>query len=396
MVEVDPPTPTLEQLWEGKVDIAIRGLNGRSIKCRVSLFEGMDTGPTVDYTLPSLRLPVEPVAWRTHFATHFRKFKKAQDKYDTARACRLEFSADELGAFTIECERDFVPLRWAVRQRGSDSVARLIDDSGTTDPPEVSRFTFDRPAVAVQLPHSPEYVICPPGGLYVARREDFATAVIGAPRTIRDLVNLGGTPEIEGRERTVDAVLGAVESAAVWGSARSSGDILSLYKRGTVLQALSGHILLLVGGERWARAEQAVAGGGDRDLSGLKRAVSDRRDQAGIAAALALEMAHLASAEPQARVARLAELAVSFRLLESGESDEAIQNPIWLAEFALRLASSPKDADAWAGTLLRSAVVRLMEGPVLARAARFMVIAMDRHLQSRVGPGELYAGWRWP
>jgi hypothetical protein len=67
----------------------------------------------------------------------------------------------------------------------------------------------------------------------------------------------------------------------------------------------------------------------------------------------------------------------------------------WLAEFGLRLASSPKDVAAWAGTHLRPGLNRLLEVPTLARAARFLVIATDRHLQSRAAPSELYAGWVW-
>jgi hypothetical protein len=71
------------------------------------------------------------------------------------------------------------------------------------------------------------------------------------------------------------------------------------------------------------------------------------------------------------------------------------QNPVWLSELALRLASDPANVEAWAGERLRAGVTRLLEVPTLARAARFVVLATDHYLQSQIAPGELYVGWRW-
>jgi hypothetical protein len=106
-------------------------------------------------------------------------------------------------------------------------------------------------------------------------------------------------------------------------------------------------------------------------------------------------MAELAEAAQETRIRRLAELAASFLVLPASHDDQASESPLWLAEFALRLASSPKDAAIWAGPRLRPATTKVLEVPILARAARFMVIGTDRHLQSRTAPGELYASWGW-
>jgi hypothetical protein len=395
LVQVDPLAPTLEQLWDGQVDIEARGPAGRSMRCTVLLFEDADGKPTVTEGLPPLTFPLSPERWRAHFEKHFRELKKAQGRYDMARRCRLQFTAEELGAFTVECEREFVPLRWALRQPGHGPVARLIDDSGAADLAEVSHFTFERPAVPMLLPFAREYPVATPGGLYVARQGDFTAGLIALPR-IRSLEDLGGTVEIDGRPRSAEAVLEAIKIGELWGSARSSGDILSWSKRQKVVSAIVRHVLLLVGGGRWAAAEREAETGADRDLAGLKRAVSQRRDQAGIAAALALEVADLAEAELEVRVSRLAELARSFLLLALDDSGQALTGSHrWLAEFALRLASSPKDAATWAGPELRLATTKLLELPTLARAARFLVIATDRHLESQVRTGEVYAGWSW-
>lgn len=397
VVQVDPRAPTLEQLWEGQVDIEARGPRGRNIRCVLALFEGVNAAPTLVAELPPLPLPLLPEQWRAHFERHGRGSKRAQAVYDSARRCRLEFSAEELGAFTVECEREFVPLRWALRQHGADVIARLVDDSGAPDPPAISLLTFAKPTDAISLSASTEFPVGAPGGLFIARRGEVTATLIAVPRVLRNLADLGTSPEMEASARSVEAILDVLEYARLWDSAKTSGDILSSHKRLNVLQIISRHVLSLLGGEQWARAENVVVDRFDGDLSALKVAVSSRRDQAEIAAAIALEVAALATADLNARVNRLGELARSFRVLAPGVADRECESPMWLAELSLRVASSPGRVAPWAGPHLRPGIRKLLEEvPVLARAARFMVMATDRHLQSKAAPGELYAGWAWP
>lgn len=397
VVEVDPPAPTMEQLWEGQIDIDVRGPIGRQLRCVLSLFEGMATEPTVKVDLPPMQLPLQSAKWRTLFEHSCRGDRKVQEAYDSARLCRLVFAAEELGTFTIECERDFAPLRWALRQRGAEAIARLIDDSGATDAVNIALFGFDKPTEANRLSTSLEFPVVAPGGLFAAHRGDATAGLIAVPRTFRNLADLGATPQIKAGARSVDEVLGALAHARLWHSAKSSGDILSSTKRRSVLQALTRHILCLLGGDDWARAESAVENGTDSDLSALKLAVARHRDQVGIAAAIALEIGQLVTIEPKGRVSRLAELARSFRVVAPGLSEDGWESPMWLAELSLRIASSPAHAALWAGPHLRPSIRKLLEEvPVLVRAARFMVIATDRHLQSQAAAGELYAGWGWP
>ena len=97
----------------------------------------------------SLRLvrPSPPDDWRGQFREHFQEKRSAQEAYDRARICTLAFSADELGAFTVRCERAFTPLRWAVRRHGHGHVLRLYDDRGRPELPLVSRAAFETPCV---------------------------------------------------------------------------------------------------------------------------------------------------------------------------------------------------------------------------------------------------------
>jgi hypothetical protein len=49
----------------------------------------------------------------------------------------------------------------------------------------------------------------------------------------------------------------------------------------------------------------------------------------------------------------------------------------------------PRGVQAWAGDRLRTGLTQLMESPTLMRAARFLVLSTDRHLQSKARFDEL-------
>jgi hypothetical protein len=71
------------------------------------------------------------------------------------------------------------------------------------------------------------------------------------------------------------------------------------------------------------------------------------------------------------------------------------EHSAWLAEFALRMASDPVTISAWAGEHVDASVKKLLDVPTLARAARFLVLAVDQQKKSVAASGEVYAGWGW-
>jgi hypothetical protein len=405
-VQIDPPSPTLEQLWEGHVDVKLQGPTCRQVKCVVSLYEAAHSNPTMTTSLPPVSLPTVPDEWRRHFARHFQEKREVQAAYDLARICQIDFSADELGDFSLRCEREFTPLRWIVRREGQHYLARLLDDSGDPNAPTIARFAFERPSTEETLAPSSSYTVPPTGGLYVARRGELTAAVIAAP-IVRGLADLQCVPHVADGERSIDSVLRCLAIARMWGRAHLPGDLFSLMRQGAVLRALTGQVFRIIGGDTWAAAERST-NGGPNGLGELRRAISKRREDAALVTALETESDALVSADRERRLARLALLGINHRLLpRAGLRDATLfgdrrpvdsageDNPVWLTELALRLASDPADLEWWAGRHLRSGLVRLWDAPTLARAARFLVISTDRHLRSRVGPGELYAGWSW-
>ena len=396
-VRVDPVVPTLEQLWDGQVEVEVLGPRGRAVKCDTSLLERSTEKPTV--RIPRrLELPITPGQWRSHFENNFRQDNGVQKKYDAAYACRVEFIAGELGTFTLWCEREFTPLRWAlVGEHNRKPVVRLIDDSGRTEVPRVSHYTLNKPAAEVRLDRAWQYEVSAPGGLYLAKQGSFSAGIIVVLRRLQSFADLAISPEIPSRRRSLPAVLEAVDLGHKWAIARSSGDILSVTSRHKTLRVITRHVVGLIGGDGWARAEtDFLARRAPDHLSMLARAVPRRSDGELFASALAREATGLARESTEERVSRFAKLAKDHGVLRDREGDSRVSpNPEWMAELSLRLASNPGDAVAWAGADRRAAMTRLMEVPILARAARFVVLATDTHSDTGAMPGEVYAGWTW-
>lgn len=395
MVQMEPSTPTLEQFWEGRVDVTIHGPTDRNVKCRVSLFGRDGDESTITKQLPPMRLPIIADGWRSHFEKYFRKTREAENSYDTARICEIEFTADELGAFTIRCERDFIPLRWAVRRRGQGYFVRLLDDSGADAHPEVTHMAFETPCIGERIEITSEYDIPEAGGLYVARMPG-STAGIIVPPMIRGLADLGCVSRIEEGTHSIELIIRTVEIASLWGCARLPGDFLSTIRRRGVLLALARHVAKLLGGDNWAKAEISTCNSCNEDdgMAVLKNAISKRREEMGVGAVLARDCEDLALVTCYERVRRLASLTSKFHLLQLALPVDKFDVG-WLSELALRLASDPVGVEAWAGERLRAGLALLMDAPTMARAARFLVLAIDHRLRSRFTSGELYAGWRW-
>ena len=394
-VRLDPVAPTLEELWDGQVDIEVLGPRGRAVKCSTSLLQRGKDQPAASI-VRRLELPITPSKWRRHFENNFRTKKEVQRGYDAAYACRVHFGVRELGTFEILCERDFSPLRWAlVGERNRKPIVQLIDDSGRGEDPQVSHYTLEKPAAEVCLDFACEYEVSAPGGLYIARQGSFSAGIIVVLRKLQSLTDLTNSPVIPSRPRSLVTVLEAVDLGHKWAIARSSGDILSVIRRRRALEVIIRHVVGLIGGEVWAKAEADFEEGA-RDFSILERGVPRRPNEVPFASILASETTGLARVSTGERVARFAKLARDHDVLREREGDSSVyHDPAWMAELALRVASNPRDAVTWAGSDRRGAMARLMEVPILARAARFVVLATHDYSDSGVAPGEIYAGWAW-
>ncbi|HEY0136301.1 MAG TPA: hypothetical protein VGB85_19585, partial [Nannocystis sp.] len=281
-VELDPAAPSFEQLWEGKVSVLVRGPAGRQARCRVRMFVPAREAPLFERQLPPVTLPLSSEEWTRHFGAHLKSDKGAPRAYDDAHVCEVEFSADELGTFTLRCEREFTPLRWSVRRDSAGCIAHLHDDACSGNL-AIERFSFERPTVGEKVPASAEHRAPRGGGLYVATIGTFQAAII-VPPIVKGLADLRCEPKVDAGQRTPETIIKLMTFVQLWGRARLPGDLIAGARRDTVLRSLTAHIHALLGGAAWASAESDLKD--ERGLVYLKRSISDRKYEVGLGAGL--------------------------------------------------------------------------------------------------------------
>ena len=411
-VELDPAAPSFEQLWEGKTSIAVHGPPGRQIRCCVRMFSRAREAPAFERQLHHVPLPLSSEEWLRRFETNVKNDEKAQRIYDNAHVCEVEFSAEELGTFTLHCEREFTPLRWSLRRDSAGFIACLHDDAGN-GVPIVEHYLFEQPIVGEKLPPDAEHKVPHLGGLYVATLGDFKASIIVPPILKGSLDDLRCEPQICMEQRTQESVVRLLSFARLWGMARLPGEPIAQHRRRIVMRAFTAHILSLIGGRAWAIAEARLKD--EYGLNELKSYISDKRYQIGFGNKLQLEYKSLADDLPSKRAAMLASMAEDFRLVQSSTDQFEIINKsrspgvtllrrtrvtgpdhsVWLAEFALRMASDPVTLDTWAGQLVDESIKKLFDVPTLARAARFLVLAVDQQTKP-ARMKDVYTGWNWP
>lgn len=406
-VDVEPASPSLEQLWENKVAVIVRGPAGRYVRCRVQMLVRDAEAPLFEKRLPPVGLPLSSEEWVHHLDAHLKHDKAAQRAYDDAQVCEVEFAADELGRFTLRCERAFTPLRWTLRQRKRGFSLRLHDDAGGADPHlEYTSFEFPTQTKALT---TGSLVDPAPGGLYCASTSDFAASII-VPPEVRDPSHLQFAPQIEqAGSADVKKILRLLDFAHVWATARLPGNVFAQNRRDLVLRAMAMEVAASLAGSLWRNAEGAFRSSSQLEkLAGYISTSPFERQR------LTLDYRALVDLTPLQRVERLAASSVASGLGRVGSSSVQVvakgaggvrvtkavlavgpDDNRWLAELSLRIASAPWSVLSWAGRHTESGIKKLLEVPTLMRAARLMVLAVDQQKKSLAAAGEIYAGWVW-
>ncbi len=402
-VVVEPTTPTLEELWESKIELQVHGPASRRVYCEVAFFKRGASQPFLSKQLPPLSLPIDTSKWRKHLDQHFKKHQDVQNAYDLAQSCRVRAVAGELGTFTLVVEREFSPLRWAVRRTRDGFYLRALDDSGAEQIPQVARYEFigpdfDQPLDITSYDRAEGAIVSP--GLYVVRTGDYLRAVVIAPEVHHTFQDLRVEPRISGRRRATADTIDLIRIVDLWVCARVTGNILSLSMRRDVLLALVQEIFHLIGGDRWARGENTLRKYGGRPVLQCVGPFL-KKEEIELAERVRAQIHELARATPMERAQQLALLSTRYLHLHvhgatgDGQSGDTDSRLLWLSELALRLASVSTGTITWAGDKLHQGISYLLEFPGLARAARFMVLALDQTADKSGIGSDLHEGWAW-
>ena len=403
-----PVQPALEDVWEGRLQLQLRGPGGHRARARVAMLAGRPPKEVFCKHISDLELPLEPEAWDVAFARHIRRDKKAEEWIDAVSHMRVEFDVGSLGTARFEAEREFTPLRWATRKVDGRYRPFLLDDAGS-DTVRVEYRSVDHPTHATVVNYDVALAGVPieyPGGLLLATDGTKHAAAVFVPNASLRLDQLAVHPVLGNPPHDL---LALIHLAAAWQGAREKGSVMAATNKNAVVQTLLSEIAGVIGGAAWWRAERAwLANATIAQLAQLKAAVADHADERVLGAFVVGSAKDWLHASPLERVGSLADAlqknAHCFRgsapvwrtpsahLASSGHSMNVRQ----LVEFALRVASSP----AAAGTKYHHEAMReylrvLRDKPIVMRVARLAAIAV--HLASTPSEegGDAYAGWHW-
>jgi len=409
LVDVEPFNATLEQLRAGKVQLTIRGPRERELDVVARMFQGGNDTPIFNRRLPKLTVPLTPEAWTRYVQKNLLEVQEVADLYDIANLCDIDFNGGDLGNIALRFERESVPVRWAVRKAGGRKrQISVVSEAVGVETVEVESRVFENPDVegAKDRVVLNSWTDIPPkGGLLVARVGQFAAAIV-LPPEVHDLRDLRAAVSIKEQPRTLQSAMGTLQTIALWASARLSGSFLSGTRQRAVLRALALHLHAMLCGETWGRIERSID-----DPGAALRLLVSKPQELEIAKAIMEELPRLLEQSQRERIEWLYDKVRrplnlvrvhQVRQLRDGSQrwtttgDGSPIDPVWLIEFALRLASDPAHVEAWGRETVRPAVEKLLAQPAICRMARLLVILVDqRSSPSNQGIGQLYSGWTW-
>lgn len=378
-----PAAPSLSELWDGRATIEVLGPVGAEASLGMRLSDRR--GPLLCKNERRVVLPIHGPRWHT-LAKELLRSKAMSERYDDAEICELTVTADALGSVSLICERDFAPLRWALQSAATG--ARLLDNTGS-GPDYIERY-------AVQDPLTPLAVMLDDGrvnadGLLRAGLGGFDASVILPPR-VQDLPSLQAAlapASVSLGPRTAAELLRLIYGNARWSEAQLPGDPVARAQRRMVLRTTTRACVVLIAGGRWRHLEERHGPTEPvPETAELALLVGEEAWQRQIGRQIVARLAEWQDLAPGKRAAEFGDV-LQASAVRAGLRADVVRT----GEFLLRLSSEPGTLLAWAQDEREQLLDLALVSPVLVRAARLAVLAIDS--AQTVDDESTYGGWAW-
>ena len=380
-VNFSPASFCLEDLLENEISLEVFGPRSRRICCTFELVEQNSHNILFRDNIKNVRIPFTSDYWSKIVKDRWINNKRCLYAYGASGEGIITFDGDDLGRYQLHCERQNHPLRWAFIKNSQGYEIRLIDDIDDMSITRLNYYSFENPCEGIEISDNDVYsgFMVQDEGLYVASSQDNKAAII-IPSEVNQFYQFGLTPHIERGSTSISSVLQVIE---LWSMARMpSNNLAAGLFRNYVLEALNHELFRLLGGDKWCRAERnRIDQGGDWWLSRLASLVPSYLYGKHWTDSVLTRLPDLAISTTNERVAYLSDL-----------TNESLD----LCEFALRLASAPSTARAFAGLKFEKLLMVLSKKTTISRIARFMCLVIRDYLDEKSTPGSsLYPSWKW-
>lgn len=406
----DPPKPTYEQLFNGKVSFEIYSPETSIDVCLSLLSKNPVALPLIKKHIIMASLPrdIKKINAEINKAV---EDSQLLETFELAHLCCLEFKSDELGSIRLDFRREFSPIQWEVKTDRSDGVIlNLSDEAFGDEETKVYHYKFEKPDSPIELNfscHFPDYCVPETGGLFAAvtpkQRKGIVVLKTRDQTTFRNFAEIGQTngfdPIFRNYDRTEKSLAELIDLYCLWNNSRIVGSVFSKKDLQTVLDGILLKICCLIGDSAWKNLElnycrnpndvyakesliKAISSK-SYIQSGLKRLnVFDRSSEE-----LVEDLAEIFKSEVKPEHIR--------RNLNTGLARAIIKvlRQDWFAEFALRLCSHPETLKEWAlsDEKYKIGLKKLLSTPSLTRAARFIALNVGHDAMSNTR----YYKWDW-
>lgn len=390
-IDVDPSEASLQDVLAGRLDVTIRGALRTHLRPRL-LLEGAGGQPIGDFQdLPAMAAPIEPDEWRSWFRDNVLQNPNIEAVLDLAQELKIQWSTGPGSVLEQRHRRALAPLRWSLSQKRGQYSVMLVTDSAY-EKVEATELSFLDPATARTLKIEECLAgveVDSSGGLYHAKSEAFEATILVPPSTrtldgIQRLQIESGWTSAVGRDR-------AIELRRLWCAPGESPHAIARFAQRSRIRHLTCRLTdkLLKSswsqeeGDSWGKIAPRAERGSDRGLFEILADPTLRQGQI-LQAFRRQARRGLATPPGKGRLSGLLD-----RAGQIGPED-----PAWLAEFALRLASGDYGLEEWAGDNLSKAYRLLENAPRTLRLARMVVLHREA-LRSNEFSTSVYGGWNW-
>lgn len=384
-VLVSPAAPSLEQLWSGEARLEMLGPQGRRAQAKLEFFleERQSQRPPVEKVLPAVDLPCTSDDWQESLGS-VQGDPRVQNAYGEAVRCRLHIDCEELGYFSLDCEREFTPTRWILKHENNGYWLRLAQYESSDV--LVTYFPYETPTrfSVLSLPGGAGFKVPPEGGLYLAKTGNFLCSVF-VPGQITSLSDLDHRVETSVSLNS-DADVGQFLTILnAWADASNPGDPISRMRKEKVVSLLRRRLLSHFCGGDWVRIEQKLQEA-PSVLWDLRFAISTKAYRARIGTELfdrQPELAGMNTADLSAFLSTFVHRELDLPLFAKNSSAQPMSQ-LWIMELAYRLMSCPEGVVMWASTNFAPGLAYLRTNAILLRIARYVFLLRNARIVPKV------------
>lgn len=400
----DPPKPTFEDLFDGKVSFeVICPENSVNVSLQL-LSNDLSAKAFVDQEITSVVLPREVEILNEKIA-EFVEDPKLTENAESAYLCRLNFKSEELGSVPFDFKRGFHPIRWEIKYDNSRQIIlNLSEEAFGDDETQICIYDFETPDQATELSYLnyfPDYRVPETGGLFVAETPNQEKGIIilrtSKTKSFKSFSEIGNdadlTPKLKGNyERNIESIDSLIDLYGLWANSRSVGSPLSKRHVQFVLDAVIHKMMCVICEKKWRTAEESYSQSLEATNSTyfLAKSVSHKRTiQVELVNLSHLSLPNVTTEQIVKKLTRIFEFEVRPEKIVKQSKVKSVRaiiktlNQDWFAEFALRLCSHPETIKDWVETdeKYEVGIKKMLENPSLLSAARFIALEIRNKFQ---------------